>query len=71
MEKLVFLAEEGAAIIFYGAAPSKQPGYQDGNYAQADALTAEAAAKILGCENAVLAEDAESFAQLLEEKTSP
>lgn len=71
MEKLASLAEEGAAIIFYGTAPSKQPGYQDGNYAQADALTAEAAAAILECENGALAENAESFAQLLKEKTSP
>lgn len=71
MEKLAAMAEEGATVIFYGEAPSRQPGYQDGNYAEADAKTADAAAKVLEQENGVLAADAESFAQALAEKVTP
>lgn len=70
MEKIAELAENGANIIFYGSTPEKQPGYCDGNYAEADAKTAEAAQKVV--ENgAVVAATTEDFSAALEEKTSP
>ncbi len=70
MEKLQVLQESGAAIIFYGAAPAMQPGYQDGAYAQADARVAEISQAIQEA-GGVLAADTKAFAQTLAEKTSP
>ena len=70
MEKLQVLQENGAAIIFYGAAPAMQPGYQDGAYAEADARVAEISQTIQEA-GGVLAADADTFAQTLEEKISP
>lgn len=70
MEKLQALAEEGANIIFYGATPEAQPGYQDGNYAKEDAKVVAASASAL--ENgAVLTKGQTEFAAALEEKTTP
>lgn len=70
MEKLQVLQENGAAIIFYGAAPAMQPGYQDGAYAEEDARVAEISQTIQEA-GGVLAADADTFAQTLEEKISP
>lgn len=71
MEKLAALAENGAVIVFYGAAPAQQPGYCDGNYAEADALTAAAAAKVLEQPTGYLAENTESFAAIIAENAAP
>ncbi|MDO4273398.1 MAG: glycosyl hydrolase [Eubacteriales bacterium] len=70
MEKLQALAEAGANIIFYGAAPQAQPGYQDGNYAEEDAKVAAASQAILD-NGGTMAENTEEFAKLLDEKTTP
>lgn len=43
LEKIQKLAEDGACIVFYGEAPTKQPSFCDGEYAEADALAAAAA----------------------------
>lgn len=70
MEKLAALAEAGATVILYGAVPAQQPGFCDGNYAEADAQTAAASAKLLEQATGFLAEDADAFAQLLAEHVS-
>ena len=70
MEKLQALAEAGASIIFYGAAPAQQPGFADGNYAEEDAKTA-AAAEAAIASGAVLAADADAFKAALAEKVTP
>ena len=70
MEKLAALAEAGATVIFYGAAPTQQPGYCDGNYAEQDALTAAAGEAVLAQPTGHLAEDAEAFASILAESVS-
>lgn len=70
MEKLEALAEAGANIIFYGAAPEKQPGYNDGNYASEDARVKEASKAILE-KGGVLATNAAEFSGILDTKVSP
>lgn len=70
MEKLADFAEDGANIIFYGQMPQKDPGYHDGAYEESDIRTKEASDRAI--ENgAVLAEDTETFAETLDEKTDP
>lgn len=70
MEKLAALAEAGATVIFYGAAPAQQPSYCDGQYAEQDALVATAAETVLAQDSGFLAEDAEGFAALIAERVS-
>ena len=71
MEKLQAMAEQGAAIIFSGAAPSAQPGWADGNYAEEDAKVAAASEAILAASNSALAEDVDTLKTVLAEKVTP
>lgn len=71
MEKLQELAEQGAAIIFYGAAPAVQPGWADGNYAEEDAKVSAASEAILNTDSGVLAENTDTLKTVLSEKVTP
>ncbi|MBQ1312302.1 MAG: hypothetical protein IIY55_10690, partial [Blautia sp.] len=59
-----------AAIIFYGAAPSMQPGFMDGNYAEGDAAVAAAAGAATAA-GAIVAENPEAFQSALTQKVTP
>ena len=57
MQAVNALSEAGAPIAVYGVAPSKQPGYQDGKYAEADAQVAALAAQVTARSNSPLVTD--------------
>lgn len=59
LEKVQELAEDGACIVFYGGAPTSQPSFCNGDYAEEDAKAAAAAAGAVAAGAAVCMTPAE------------
>ena len=70
-EKLRSLAESGAAVIFYGQLPQRQPGYAGGRYQEEDAKTADATAKAEKAQTGYLAASAEDLEKVLADEVDP
>lgn len=71
MKRLAELADRGATVVFYGAAPNRQPGYADGDYVTEDAKVAAAATQALAERTASLQTTTAGLLQTLEQSVSP
>lgn len=71
MQAVNSLSEAGAPIAVYGVAPSKQPTYSDGNYAELDAQVAALAAEVTARDNSPLVADEEALADFAVSYANP
>lgn len=71
MEALNILSEAGAPVAVYGNIPSRQPGYADGDYQEADQRVAELGEVIIQKENSPLISSEEELDSFMEKYAKP